>query len=54
MISAWDTAQIQSPPKVLEQQGQFLCFCNTLDTAGVETELIKNSEFNLLFPGIYT
>ena len=23
---------IQSPPKVLEQQVQFLCFCNTLNT----------------------
>ena len=27
---------MQSPPKVLKQQGQFLCFCNTLNTSGVE------------------
>ena len=28
--------EIYSTPKVLEQQGHFFCFCNTLNTFGVE------------------
>ena len=31
-----DVRAKQCPPKVLEQQGQFLCFCNKLNIFGVE------------------
>ena len=47
---------IQSPPNILEQQGQFLCFCYTLKTIDFEVKRCTwddRSEFQLLFPGIF-
>ena len=53
----YDLRDLQSPPKALKQWGEFLCFCNKLNTVGVEIKRWardKSSEFQLLFPGIYT
>ncbi len=47
---------IHSPPKVLEQWGQFLYFCCRLKTFGFDIKRWiwdKRSAFQLLFPGIH-
>ncbi len=47
---------IHSPPKVLEQWGQFLYFCCKLKTFGVDIKRWiwdERSAFQLLFPGFH-
>lgn len=49
----WRTVEsqdIHSAPKALKKQGQFFCFCNTLNTSGFEIERWKwnRSEFRFV------
>ena len=41
-----DETYIQSPPKVLEQDGQLICFCNTLNTFGWDKKDEESSVFS--------
>ena len=50
-------SHLQSPLKLLEQQGQFLYFCCTLKTVGIDIKQWiwdKRSVFQLLFPSKVT